>query len=665
VIDHYWFKDGVSIASFVQTTTDVITDTTEYKLVVANRLFAQCRDTATAIVIPKFSPAIVVTPTAPTCDEDNGMIELAITDNPNYTTVEVSTDGGLTYPISFADNSGSFTITDLAEGTYDIYARWGNDDCPKDFGSVTLTDVSAVPTVSLESSVNGAANASVDTAFVEIGDMLDLTSNTGGAAGGFYSWTADNGTILTATTPTLQLSNSIQFSDIGTYYSNFVSADGCSTQDSVVVIIDNANKITGTVFFDLDQDGTIDPTTDFGQAGVTVYIYDDVNGDDIVGPGDILLDSVTTIIGGTYEFEFPFSGGVENFAVTTDQGDYPSDAFTTTDDDEEATFTTGDNIDPSNDFGFSIGDCSASAGNVIEESGSDNPLNVMGDVDGSTTGLPGAGTSVTVDLYNYLPVNYPVDVNFASASSGSNAVLQISESEDGITFSSTGFVFSNSSTINSSSVNTSNDSTRFIKIDNITTVGALIDAVGYDCGMGVEPVPVEWLSFEATYEEAQSVMLEWSTASEENNDYFTIERSTDGVNFDEIVDVVEGSGTTQEITEYNYMDRNAHIGVNYYRIKQTDYNGDFDFSEVRVVIINGEHSLTVYPNPARGSATVLLPEGSGSDIVTVTDISGNVIYTQEVTNKNVTKVQLEINEIRSGIYFVKYGKHYTKLQILN
>jgi hypothetical protein len=177
-------------------------------------------------------------------------------------------------------------------------------------------------------------------------------------------------------------------------------------------------------------------------------------------------------------------------------------------------------------------------------------------------------------------------------------------------------------------------------------------------------VPVEWLSFDAVYESGTTVALHWSTASELNNESFTLQRSKDGINYEDI-HMEDGAGTTTGISSYSFTDYNAYVGVNYYRIMQTDYDGEYDYSEIEVISISGEERLSVYPNPARGLATVVLPKGSVSEQIIVSDISGNTIYTQEVSAKDVSKVNLDITELRSGIYFVKYGEYYTKLQVLN
>ncbi|MEO1452123.1 MAG: T9SS type A sorting domain-containing protein, partial [Bacteroidota bacterium] len=110
------------------------------------------------------------------------------------------------------------------------------------------------------------------------------------------------------------------------------------------------------------------------------------------------------------------------------------------------------------------------------------------------------------------------------------------------------------------------------------------------------PFPVEWLNFEAN-PVRNRVELKWTTGLEENNDFFTIERATDGQLFEEIGNVdAKGAGT------YRFADFNPEIGTNQYRIRQTDLNGNFSYSDSREVNFTGNGSsirFNVYPNPWR------------------------------------------------------------------
>jgi hypothetical protein len=120
----------------------------------------------------------------------------------------------------------------------------------------------------------------------------------------------------------------------------------------------------------------------------------------------------------------------------------------------------------------------------------------------------------------------------------------------------------------------------------------------------VNPLPVEWLSFACSKTSTGTVKLTWITASESNSDYFSIEKSKDGLSFQSI-GKTKASGTTNNTNRYIYEDSSINSGRAYYRLKQVDLDGKFEYSEV--CYVNSpveEYTLKIYPNP--GSNTVYI-----------------------------------------------------------
>lgn len=105
---------------------------------------------------------------------------------------------------------------------------------------------------------------------------------------------------------------------------------------------------------------------------------------------------------------------------------------------------------------------------------------------------------------------------------------------------------------------------------------------GTECDFGITlenidnpcVLPIELMEFNVSFSEDGNKII-WITASEINNDYFTLERSTDGINFYTITQV-KGAGNSTTTIEYSYIDRNPENGVNYYRLSQTDFDGNFE-----------------------------------------------------------------------------------------
>jgi hypothetical protein len=151
------------------------------------------------------------------------------------------------------------------------------------------------------------------------------------------------------------------------------------------------------------------------------------------------------------------------------------------------------------------------------------------------------------------------------------------------------------------------------------------------------PLPVELLTFMAT-DQLKSVKLDWTTASETDNDYFSVERSLDGEFWSEIGQV-KGSGTTTSVTAYTFTDHYPVVGYQYYRLRQVDFDGEFEYSKVILVLRNGDSSFTleVYPVPLSNEELFLATDG---DAV----ITGLTLV--DATGK---QTPLVVNSVRPGL----------------
>lgn len=175
------------------------------------------------------------------------------------------------------------------------------------------------------------------------------------------------------------------------------------------------------------------------------------------------------------------------------------------------------------------------------------------------------------------------------------------------------------------------------------------------------PLPIELIKFEA-YKEKEIVKLKWVTASEKNNDFFTVERTIDGINF-EIIAIVRGAGNSSSSLNYSDIDPNPYKGLAYYRLKQTDYDGKFSYSNLRGVdfISDSPLSFEVIPNPA-GQEDVFLNFSGAADseiFVDVYDITGKKMFSKEILLPNSGKGALQINNefpLSSGIYLIRAVK---------
>jgi hypothetical protein len=92
------------------------------------------------------------------------------------------------------------------------------------------------------------------------------------------------------------------------------------------------------------------------------------------------------------------------------------------------------------------------------------------------------------------------------------------------------------------------------------------------------PLPIELISFEGISKNTYNYLF-WKTASEYNNDYFTIEKTLDGINFTPIANI-NGAGNSNMVLNYDYIDYNIINTITYYRLKQTDYDGKYEYSNI-------------------------------------------------------------------------------------
>jgi hypothetical protein len=168
-------------------------------------------------------------------------------------------------------------------------------------------------------------------------------------------------------------------------------------------------------------------------------------------------------------------------------------------------------------------------------------------------------------------------------------------------------------------------------------------------------LPVELLAF-ATYCENKKVNVKWSTASEDNNDFFTVERSPDAMNYQSI-GLVNGAGTSSVQHNYYFVDHDPLSGTSYYRLRQTDFNGLTQvFSSASLSACgSGGLSVEIGQNPTiDGSIWVSISGAENKNVrVSVSDILGQNIYTKNLTGITGSYLlNASIPGLAGGIYVV-------------
>jgi hypothetical protein len=166
------------------------------------------------------------------------------------------------------------------------------------------------------------------------------------------------------------------------------------------------------------------------------------------------------------------------------------------------------------------------------------------------------------------------------------------------------------------------------------------------------PLPIELLSFDAICN-GDKVKLNWTTASETNNDFFSIYESADAEIWN-LISTISGAGNSNHIINYSITDNDYHGNTAYYRLKQTDYNGSvtwFNISSVDCPSSN-EVEMTIYPNPFSTSATIMISDASqiNNYELKIYNVLGTEVMNTIVRNQSTT---LETSNLPTGIYSYK------------
>ncbi len=179
------------------------------------------------------------------------------------------------------------------------------------------------------------------------------------------------------------------------------------------------------------------------------------------------------------------------------------------------------------------------------------------------------------------------------------------------------------------------------------------------------PLPVELVYFRANNSRT-SVDLEWQTASEFNNDFFEVQRSFDGKEF-EVIGIVEGNGTTNQTMNYDFVDYSPLAGDSYYRLRQVDYNGDYEYSPVAKVTREEETNMMLVPNPTITQNINLRLSGFHGEQkihVKIYDVTGKLFYSGVHEPLDIQQKALPVRtEMHPGIYMVEVVQGNTKKQV--
>ncbi len=168
------------------------------------------------------------------------------------------------------------------------------------------------------------------------------------------------------------------------------------------------------------------------------------------------------------------------------------------------------------------------------------------------------------------------------------------------------------------------------------------------------PLPVELAYFRAESPDNYRVEISWETSSEENNAYFLLQHSLDGERF-EVISSQAGQGTTDANTAYQFTHPNPPGGINYYRLKQVDYDDSYAYSEVIAVKIDRDFpkAIRVYPNPVREQLRIQLKSASEREAVVSVFNQNHQLLDQFILPAGVKHFERTVSQYPSGHYVLK------------
>ncbi|WP_235296444.1 SdrD B-like domain-containing protein, partial [Portibacter marinus] len=450
--------------------------------------------------------------------------------------------------------------------------------------------------------------------------------------------------------------------------SHIIDLTAGETDDKIDAGFFEPGSIGDYVWNDEDGDG-IQDDDEVGVNGITVNLYTDEDMDGMIEPGQIPLETTSTMnnpIGGSagfYEFDELPSG---KYLVEIE-----ADGYVISNANQGGDDTVDSDIDPNTGVSDMIELGPGEDNNTIDAGiyigGSIGDL-VWNDASGLIADVyePGIDVGVSGVVVNLLQQQDPLDPN---------SFVQISTTN---TNTNGGYLFEDLPAgnyqvefilpvgqafvqPNVGDDNFDSDADPATGLTGVIVLPAGGEDLSNDAGLTLPAVPVELISFTGKWnEERNFTELEWSTATEIDNDYFEIERSFGTTNNFAKIGVVAGNGTTFETQEYGFDDRNIESnGIYFYRLRQLDYDGTFAYSDIIAIRVEREADteIEIYPNPTIEYFNIDVKTDKQRDItVRLFDMSGKLVssrYVQagDVQYENI--IRIDVSDLPAGLYNVR------------
>lgn len=179
---------------------------------------------------------------------------------------------------------------------------------------------------------------------------------------------------------------------------------------------------------------------------------------------------------------------------------------------------------------------------------------------------------------------------------------------------------------------------------------------GFTSGASKTVLPISLLDFQCKLNNLQ-VDIFWETATEINNDFFTVERAADGINFSPIL-TKKGAGNSNEVLMYSDIDQNPLPNISYYRLKQTDFDGKYSYSNVVSIInknLENSFDFVIYPNPAEYELFISInSERNELRTCKIFDTYGKLVWIENIqTGTGKNKFAIDLDKLSQGFYSIQ------------
>jgi len=567
---------------------------------------------------------------------------------------------------SFTMTFNVTTFSAISSGTYARF-RIANDSTqialPTGFAATGEVEDYAVPCIALPlpvPSVSPSPSCARGPVTLIATDSATFTIWSG--PNGFVSYSKDT-TMLT-----------LPASDSGSYRVYAIYANGCERDSAVNLKIQNCYvNITGNIFDDANGNGKIDGTDATTDLSKTIYAVLSDNTNTVLQ---------TNLITATGAFSFTNAPAYTSGMTILTRTSNPAVGG-----------SSGGSLWPNN----WVGTKEQYGTNNLAGSGVDatpNLLIVQTGISNVTGALLGFDQLPTTTVQTYI-IPYPgLNSQKSLIPAHSLGILAGSDPEDGTFTSGSTFTITSLAGMNGNTLYydangdgilqsyeqimgyttiTNFDPTKlFVKFTGAGSTQAVFNYGSTDAAGKVDPAPatytIKWLGalpvtmlyFNAEKLGETQSLLNWATASEINNDHFDVERSSDAETWAKIGQV-KGAGTTEVQTDYSFTDQEPLSGINYYRLKQVDVDGNFEYTNITDVTFDGStggsdksaSTLSVYPNPLNQSSQLNIALTSTTDNineVSIVNEVGQVVYSTllpQIQNYQVVGLNLP-----SGVYIV-------------